>query len=242
MAGRRAEPPTAMRPRLELARRRGRLSVGDQKEKSMVFRFFPKTFNFFELFEKQIGHGVEAACLLREIVSLGGVSEDALSRMTMIEHQGDDVAHKIIDQLNKTFITPFDREDIYALTKQLDDITDMINNILNRLKVYNVTSVDKNLVEFSIVIEQSVRAVARAVGGLQNHKDGQTVFNACVEINRLENVGDAMRDRALSELFSGTRDPISVIKWKDIYQEAETVLDVCEDVAHVVDSIMVKQA
>jgi uncharacterized protein Yka (UPF0111/DUF47 family) len=203
----------------------------------MVFRFFPKTFNFFELFEKQIGHGVEAACLLREIVLVGAVTEDALSRMAMIEHQGDDVAHKIIDQLNKTFITPFDREDIYALTKQLDDITDMINNILNRLKVYNVTSVDKNLVEFAVVIEQSVRAVARAVGGLQNHKDGQVVFNACVEINRLENVGDTMRD-----LFSGARDPISVIKWKDIYQEAETVLDVCEDVAHVVDSIMVKQA
>ncbi len=208
----------------------------------MVFRLFPRSFNFFELFEKQVSHSVEAACLLREIVLVGGVTEDALSRIAMIEHQGDDVAHKIIDQLNKTFITPFDREDIYALTKQLDDITDMVNNIVNRLKVYNITTVDKNLVEFSVVIEQSVRAVARAVGGLQNHKDVQVVFNACVEVNRLENVGDAMRDRALSELFTGARDPISVIKWKDIYQEAETVLDVCEDVAHVVDSIMVKQA
>ena len=162
--------------------------------------------------------------------------------MASIEHQGDDVAHKIIDQLNKTFITPFDREDIHALAKQLDDITDMVNNILNRLRVYNITGVDKNLVEFSVVIEQSVRAVARAIGGLRNHKNGHVVFDACVEINRLENVGDTMRDHALSELFASARDPISVIKWKDIYQEAETVLDVCEDVAHVVDSIMVKQA
>jgi hypothetical protein len=208
----------------------------------MVFRFFPKTFNFFELFEKQVSHAVEAASFFREVVAGGGVTEDALSRMALIEHQGDDVAHKIIDQLNKTFITPFDREDIYTLTKQLDDITDMINNIMNRLRVYSVTSVDKNLVEFSVVIEQSVQAVARAVGGLRNHKNGQIIFEACVEVNRLENVGDAMRDRALSELFAGARDPISVIKWKDIYQEAETVLDVCEDVAHVVDSIMVKQA
>jgi uncharacterized protein len=84
--------------------------------------------------------------------------------------------------------------------------------------------------------------VARAVGGLRHIKNGQAVFEACVEINRLENVGDTMRDRVLSELFANAKDPIVVIKWKDIYQDAETVLDVCEDVAHVVDSIMVKQA
>ena len=208
----------------------------------MFFRFFPKSFNFFELFEKQVSHAVEAACLFKAIVACGGVTEDALSRMATIEHQGDDVAHRIIDQLNKTFITPFDREDIHSLAKQLDDITDMINNIVSRLRVYGITCVDKNLVEFSIVIEQSVRAVARAIGGLQNHKNGQVIFDACVEVNRLENVGDAMRDHALSELFANAKDPILVIKWKDIYQEAETVLDVCEDVAHVVDSIMVKQA
>jgi uncharacterized protein Yka (UPF0111/DUF47 family) len=144
--------------------------------------------------------------------------------------------------LNKTFITPFDREDIYALAKQLDDVIDMINNILSRLRIYNITTVDKNLVEFTVVIEQSVRAVARAVGGLRNIKNVQVVFDACVEINRLENVGDSMRDRVLSELFANSQDPIAVIKWKDIYQDAETVLDVCEDVSHVVDAIMVKQA
>lgn len=208
----------------------------------MVFRFFPKTFNFFDLFEKQVGHAVEAACLFKEIVSGGSITEEAVSRMASIEHQGDDVAHKIIDQLNKTFITPFDREDIHTLAKQLDDITDMVNNILRRLRVYQIAGVDKNLVEFSAVIEQSVRAVARAIGGLRNFKNGQVVFEACVEVNRLENVGDVMRDHALSELFATAGDPISVIKWKDIYQDAETVLDVCEDVAHVVDSIMVKQA
>jgi len=208
----------------------------------MAFRFFPKTVNFFELFEKQVSHAVDAACFFKEVVSRGYVSEEALSRMAAIEHQGDEVAHAIMDQLNKTFITPFDREDIYALAKQLDDVIDMINNILSRLRIYNITAVDKNLVEFSVVIEQSVRAVARAVGGLRNIKNSQVVFDACVEINRLENVGDSMRDRVLSELFANSQDPIAVIKWKDIYQDAETVLDVCEDVSHVVDAIMVKQA
>ena len=208
----------------------------------MFSKFFPKDFNFFELFEKQVKCAVDAAIFFREVVSDGPVNDDILSKMSTIEHQADDVAHTIIEQLNKTFITPIDREDIHTLTTQLDDITDMLNTIVNRMRIYNITGVDKNLVEFAVVIEESVRAVARAIGGLRNIKNVKEVFDACVEVNRLENVGDTMRDRMLMELFETRKDPIAVIKWKDIYQDAETVLDVCEDVAHIVDSIMVKQA
>lgn len=208
----------------------------------MIFKFFPREFNFSDLFEKQVSHAVEAARFFKEVASLGFVNEDTLSKMAAIEHQGDEVAHTIIEQLNKTFITPFDREDIHALTKELDDIIDMINTIVSRLRIYNISVVDKNLVEFAVVIEQSVQAVARAVGGLRHIKNVREVFDACVEVNRLENVGDTMRDRVLAELFATAKDPIAVIKWKDIYEDAETVLDVCEDVANVVDSIMVKQA
>ena len=151
-------------------------------------------------------------------------------------------APTIIQQLNKTFITPFDRQDVHALVMEMDDITDRIHNIVSRLRVYRITGVDQNLVEFAAVIEQSVRAVARAIGGLRHSKNVRVVFDACVEVNRLENVGDVMRDRMLAELFATAKDPILVIKWKDIYPDAETVLDVCEDVVHAIDSIMVKQA
>jgi uncharacterized protein len=208
----------------------------------MFFKFLPRDFNFFELFEKQVSCAVDAARFFKEVVSWDCVSEDTVSKMAAIEHQADNVAHTIIEQLNKTFITPIDREDIHTLTTQLDDIVDMINNIVNRMRIYNITGVDKNLVEFAEVIEQSVQAVARAIGGLRNIKNVKAVFDACVEVNRLENVGDTMRDRMLMELFTTRKDPIEVIKWKDIYQDAETVLDVCEDVANIVDSIMVKQA
>ena len=208
----------------------------------MFSKFFPSNFNFFELFEKQVGCAVEAARFFKEVVSRDGVNEDTLSKMGAIEHQADDVAHTIIEQLNKTFITPIDREDIHALTMRLDDIVDMINTIVSRMRIYNITGVDKNLMEFAEVIEQSAQAVARAIGGLRNIKNVKVVFDACVEVNRLENVGDTMRDKVLMELFENRKDPIEVIKWKDIYQDAETVLDVCEDVAHIVDSIMVKQA
>lgn len=185
---------------------------------------------------------MDAARFFKEVVSHGSVSEDTLSRMSEIEHQADDVAHTIIEQLNKTFITPIDREDIHALAMEMDDIVDMINTIVNRMRIYNITGVNRNLQEFAVVIEQSVLAVARAIGGLRNIKNVKVVFDACVEVNRLENVGDTMRDKMLMELFATEKDPIAVIKWKDIYIDAETVLDVCEDVAHVVDSIMVKQA
>jgi predicted phosphate transport protein (TIGR00153 family) len=208
----------------------------------MILGFFIKHYNFYDLFEEQVSHAVEAARLFKEVVAQDHVSEEMLGQMARIEHQGDNVAHTIIERLNKTFITPFDREDIHALVMELDDVTDMIHNIVSRLRVYDIVGVDSNLVEFAAVIEQSVQAVAIAVGGLRHAKNIRVVFDACVEVNRLENVGDMMRDRVLAELFATAKDPIVVIKWKDIYQDAETVLDVCEDVVHVVDSIMVKQA
>jgi predicted phosphate transport protein (TIGR00153 family) len=209
---------------------------------SMIFKFFPRDSNFFGLFEKQIDFAVEAARFFKEVVAQGYVNEDTLSKMEEIEHQADNVAHTIIDTVNKTFITPIDREDIYALTTEIDDIVDMINTIVSRMRIYKITGVDKNLVEFAVVIEQSVQAIKLAIGGLRNIKNVKVVYDACVEVNRLENVGDTMRDQAIMELFATMKDPIMVIKLKDIYVDAETVLDVCEDVAHVVDSIMVKQA
>lgn len=208
----------------------------------MAFNFLPKEFNFFDLFNKQADCAVMAAKCFKKAVSTGATDDETLQEMHDIEHQGDEITHEILNNLNKTFITPFDREDIHALAKELDDIIDMIYTIMNRLKVYKLTGVDKNLVQFTIVIEDSVHAVACGVKGLNNMKHAKSISECCVEINRLENVGDSMRDEMLAELFETTKDPIAVIKWKEIYQDAETVLDICEDVAHVVQSILVKQA
>jgi len=208
----------------------------------MIFKFFPQGFNFFDLFEKQVGYAVDAAVFLKELTLKGTVDKAAIEKIANIEHQGDEATHTIIDQLNKTFITPFDREDIHRLAKELDDVIDMMNTIVSRLEVYRIKRIDKNLVEFASVIEESVRAVACAVKGMRDMKHSKAVSESCVEINRLENVGDAMRDKMLGELFDNEKDPITVIKWKEIYQDAETVLDICEDIAHVVDSIIVKQA
>lgn len=208
----------------------------------MFFNLIPKEFNFFDLFEKQVSYAVEAAVVFKELAAKGKIEEKDIEKVRLIEHQGDEVAHTIIDQLNKTFITPFDREDIHALAKELDDVIDMINTIVSRMMVYKITSVNKNLTDFAATIEESVRAVACMVKAMHNMKNFKAISESCVEINRLENVGDTMRDKVLAELFETEKDPIAVIKWKEIYQDSETVLDICEDVAHVVSSIMVKQA
>ena len=211
-------------------------------EKEMIFRLFPREFNFFKLFEEQVNYAVEAAHYFKQIAETGEVDNTAMEKIKHLEHQGDDAAHAIIDQLNKAFITPFDREDIHALAIEIDDINDMINTIVSRMKIYKINEVNKRLVEFSTVIVDSVQAVARAVKGLNNTKHSKLITEACEEVNRLENVGDTMRDEFLAELLASGKDPILVIKWKDIYQYAETVLDICEDVAHKVDSIRVKHA
>jgi uncharacterized protein len=208
----------------------------------MFSRFLPKGFNFFDLFDKQVEYAVSAADYFQVLMSKGGVSEQSLKKMEDIEHQGDEVSHDIFEHLNKTFITPFDREDIHALAKELDNITDMINTIVSRLWIYKLTSREENLVKFACVINESVNAVARAVRGLRNMKNSKSIQEACVEINRLENVGDSMRDAMLAELFEKAKDPITVIKLKEVYQDAETVLDICEDVTHVVGAIILKQA
>ena len=206
----------------------------------MIFKFFPREFNFFILFNEQMNYAQEAAKCFKEIATKGAVDHASLDKIKQLEHKGDDAAHAIIEQLNKTFIAPFDREDIHALALEIDDINDMLNTIVSRMKIYKISGVNRRLVEFAAVIEDSVKAVARAVHGLNDTKNTKSIADACQEVNRLENVGDTMRDEFLQELFETEKDPISLIRWKDIYQYAETVLDICEDVAHKVDSILVK--
>jgi uncharacterized protein len=208
----------------------------------MRFSFLPKDSNFFVLFSKQAGFAGSAATLFAEIASKGVYDDDAVRKMRNIEHQADEVTHEIIDRLNKTFITPFDREDIFTLTKELDSVVDMIYTITNRMRVYNINEANSDLIEFSKVIEKSVRALTTAIEGLKDTKHPQVALDSCIEVNRLENIGDNMRDAILAKLFETVKDPVYLIKWKEIYQFAETVLDICEDVAHVVESIIVKQA
>lgn len=208
----------------------------------MLRKFFPKEFNFFDFFDKEMGYVEEAAGLFKKIVNHGEVTEEFREKMRDIEHNGDKMAYAIIEHLNKTFITPFDREDIHALAKKLDDVNDMLNTIISRMKVYRITKPNKYLIEFSEIIEKSVTSLGKAVRGLRNTKNMTEVLESCKQVSRFESDGDKLRDKALGELVDNEKDPIEFIKWKEICQDAETVLDICKVVGHVVETILVKQA
>jgi uncharacterized protein len=143
--------------------------------------------------------------------------------------------------LNKTFITPIDREDIFALISRVDDILDYIDGLANRLVLYKVTP-NMQLRGLVKILSLSVNEVAAAIEGLRKHKDPEDILKRCVEINRLENEADDALRAAIAELFDNEKDAIVIIKWKEIYEFLETATDKCEDVANVIESIIVKNA
>lgn len=208
----------------------------------MLNKLFPQEVNFFELFNKQADCLVEGADAFKKALEKGAIDPFYLRKIKQIETKADESAGAVISQLNKSFITPFDREDIHALTKALDDVIDMMNTISNRLTVYKITDVPKDFLGFSLVIEEAARTLSSAVKGMKSMKNYDVVMNACIEVGRMENISDAMRDTALAGLFESEKDPVVIIKWKELYEDAETVVDICEDAAHVVESIMLKQA
>ena len=168
------------------------------------------------------------------------MDEAAAKKIHDYEHEGDTLSHEITDMLNRTFITPIDREDIYALANQLDDVLDMINAMAGRMKLYKLDPGNDYFSQFIDLIDQSSVALANAVKHMHDTKRTRRVLDHCIEINRLENMGDQVREKAIGSLFETEKDPIMVIKWKEMYEVAEGTLDKCEHVAKVIESILVK--
>lgn len=207
----------------------------------MGFSFIPKEIKFFDLFDQQAIYINKAAAIFKELVLNGRFDDEGIARMRDIEHDCDNVTHDIIDKLNRTFITPFDREDIHALAHELDNVVDILYATSKRMRLYQLNVINQDMIKFSEIIEESIAHLAKALNGLRDSKNPRSIMDSCIEINRLENVGDLLRDAVIGELFNNVTDPITVIKWKEVVEGAETVLDICEDVANVIESILVKQ-
>lgn len=207
----------------------------------MAFNLFPKEDKFFDLFDKQAESILKATVFFKEIVSQGTFDDVTVLRMHDMEHECDVHAHGIMELLNRTFITPFDREDIHALSHELDDIVDMIYSITKRIHLYKITDKSVGLLQFADYIEQAVTALSKALKGLRKIKNMRPIMDSCIEVNKLENLGDQLKDAIIGKLLESNPDPIQFIKWKEIFEGTETVLDICEDVANVIESILVKQ-
>lgn len=211
-------------------------------EQYMKFSLLPKEFEFFDLFDTLGRHIETVIARFQEIIDKGSVTDEDVQSIREIEHTADNVTHEIIDKLNKTFITPFDREDIHVLAHELDGVIDIILKMSNLMRIYKISGIDKKFIEVVGLINSSGAALAQAVKGLRDFKNSKPIIDNCIEVNRLENVGDHLRNEVIGELFSNNNDAIYIMKWKDIFQNAEKVLDQCERVAKTIEAILVKQA
>jgi predicted phosphate transport protein (TIGR00153 family) len=206
----------------------------------MAINFLPREVKFFDYLNLQAENIVKAAGCFKAAVKKGHFDEEVVKKIKDFEHEGDTLSHEIVDMLNRTFITPIDREDIYALANTLDDILDMINSMSNRIRLYKLNANEEYMVQFADTIDQSSLALSNAVKHMHDTKRARRVLDHCIEVNRLENIGDQIREKAISHLFETEKDPIMVIKWKEIYEVAEATLDTCEHVAKVIEAILVK--
>jgi len=185
---------------------------------------------------------VKAAQGLKEMVDTWEGVDGKVGEITELEHQGDTITHQIMAQLHRTFVTPFDREDIALLTNSLDDVTDFIQAAADAMLVYKVDPPSQRAKELADIIVQAAAEVERAMPELRNRRELKQVLQRCVEINRLENIADRVFRSAMGELFNDSSDMAQVIKWREIYGHMESATDRCEDVANVLEGVALKHA
>ncbi len=201
-------------------------------------KFFRKDEKFFKIFGQMTVYILEAAEILGNMLRNPTADLAPLaSKIKDLEHKGDELTHRVIDELNKTFITPIDREDIHDLSAALDDVLDLIDNTATRIVLFKITEAIRDVPEMCAVLLSQAMELGAAVSNLQ---DNDHVVERCIEINRLENDADRLFQSAIASLFNEVKDPIDVIKRKEIIETLEAATDKAEDVANVLESIIVK--
>jgi uncharacterized protein Yka (UPF0111/DUF47 family) len=205
-----------------------------------VFSIISRDKGFFDLLERSAGIVVKAAEAYVDVAHNYDGREDAIGRIRQFEHDGDEIAHRTLEMLDKTFITPFDREDIQALTLRMDDVIDEIDAASKRLTLYRIPKPTNWFVKQTDVLLRAAILIAEAVKQLRNLKRPDGLQDRLVEIHRLENVGDDNNHAAVAELYNDATDPILVMKWKEIYDLTERAIDRCEDIANTIEAIVLK--
>lgn len=205
-----------------------------------MFNLIPREVRFFDLFERQSEYIIQAAGLLHEMAYNFSDARAKAHAIKEVEHQGDSVTHEVVKRLNTTFITPIDREDIHALATRLDDVLDYIEASAERLVVYRIKEPTSACRAMADVIVSTTHAMDRTIRCLRTMDPA--FHEHAVEVNRLENNADTLLRDSLAALFDEESDPIEVIKWKEIYETMEIVTDRCEDVANVIEGIILKMA
>ena len=209
----------------------------------MVIRLLPREEKFFEMFCELAETIVEAADLLVDIIRDFTDLDRKVMTMNKIEHKADEIAHRIVERLNLTFITPIDQEDIHALTSALDDIVDFIDATVERMVLYKIKQPTEDAEHLANILHRAAQETRSAVGELARFKKSTNTIRQCwIEIHRLENAGDTANRAAIAKLFETESNAVEVIKWKEIYEHMETAIDKCEDAANILEQIVLKYA
>ena len=200
----------------------------------MGLRFRPVDTSFYDLFTESAQHLVTGSALLAEMLGEGANHEDVARRMREAEHNADETTHALIRKVNSTFVTPFDREDIYALGSGLDDVMDMMDEVVDLILLYEVKVMPP---EVSTQVEVLQRCAELTAAAMPNLQSMQSLEEYWIEVNRLENTGDRNHRRTLAKLFSGEFKTIEVLKLKDIVESLEEAIDAFEKVANIVEPV-----
>ncbi len=208
-----------------------------------MFRaLLPRETSFFDFFESHARVTSEGARELLALATDGAAVEPRARRIKEIEHEADVITHQCVDALHRTFITPIDRHDIHRLITRMDDVMDLIDAASDRIRLYELVPLRPEIREFAEILVHATGLVEKAVHGLRNLKHSAEIKTTCIEINRLENDGDALYRRAVLSLFHEVSDAICVMKWKEILDDLEAATDRCEDVANLVEGILLEHA
>jgi len=204
--------------------------------------FIPREEKFFDLFQASAENMVKAAQSLKEMINDWEHVEGKVAEITELEHKGDTITHEIMSRLNRTFVTPFDREDIVQLAHVLDDVTDFIHAAADAMLLYKVERPGERANELADIILQATEEIEKVLPQLKKRIILSSVLKRCVEINRLENLADRVYRSAIAELFDNSTDMAHIIKWREIYAHMESATDRCEDVADVLEGVAIKHA
>ena len=205
----------------------------------MIFSLLPKEEAFFDLFKQAAHNVIEGSRLLKELMEDYANVQQKIERIKEVEHIGDGITHDIALRLNQTFLTPLDREDIHDLASALDDILDAVEAVADRFAIYKIAQPTESAIRLGDILYRASVAVGRGVDHIaMSHEE---VKEYGVQVNSLENEADRVSRDAISELFEKETNPIAVIKWKEIYETFEEGTDRCEDVANVIERIVLKQ-
>lgn len=207
-----------------------------------MFRMTKKETVFFDLFSQACERSNIAACALEELMLDYTNIEVKIQAIECMEHDCDLLVHETMEYLNKSFITPIDREDIYAIAKEIDNIVDEIEAIAHRFTMFNVKTIRPEALELSKLIIEATRELTELMNELVNMKKSKEILQKIIEVNRIENEGDVIYRNAITKLFANETDPLEVIKWKSMFEHLENALDACEDVANIVEGVVMKHA